>query len=126
MSSLHLRLGHDEDPFPPDPYEDKTFAILHDYLQPDTRLSLKSTANSILDLLPDNEPYSTTVYVFGGLCIELAEQIPYHHPSQLKLAELLRYIGMSTKLGKVTGSEVEMPQTVRDLTRRSQIMILRS
>lgn len=29
--------------------------------------------------------------------VELAEQIPYHHPSQLKFAQLLRYLSMSPK-----------------------------
>ena len=125
MSSLHLRLGDDEDPFAPGSYETKSFAILQDCLQPDTRLSQESTANSILDLLPENEPYPGNVWDFGGLCIELAEQIPYYHPSQLKLAELLRYIGMSTKLGKVTELEVEIPQMIRDPKCRLPITIRR-
>ena len=81
----------------------KTFHLLRDFLQPTTALTLKSTARSILDILPaDKDPYSNEVYAFSTTCIEFGEQIPYHHPSQLKLVALLEHISYSTKLGKIT------------------------
>lgn len=99
MSSLDLELE-----VPTESLAHKTFHILHDFLQPDTASTLETTAQSILDLLPENAPYGHEVWIFGETCIEVAEQIPYHHPSQLKLAALLDYIGMSPKLGKIDGS----------------------
>ena len=111
MSSLNLYLHDEKDSYPVDPYELKTFAILRDYLEPDSQLRLESTAASILNLLPEKDPnHGSEVYDFSGLCIELAEQIPYHHPSQLKLVELLAHIGMSDRLGKMSRSEIEVPR----------------
>lgn len=103
MSSLDLELE-----VPTESLAHKTFHILHDFLQPDTASTLETTAQSILDLLPENAPYGHEVWILGETCIEIAEQIPYHHPSQLKLAALLDYIGMSPKLGKIGGSATEM------------------
>lgn len=85
---------------------DKTLDFLRDFLQPTTALSLRSTACSILDVLPDKAPNSTEVWCFGETCIDLAEQIPYNHPSQVKLAALLEYLGKSTKLNTTYTLEV--------------------
>lgn len=85
---------------------DKIFQLLRGFLQPDTNMTLQSTAQSILDLLPEKDPQSTEIWSFGEICIELAEQIPYYHPSQLKLAALLEYLGKSTKLGQTDTSKV--------------------
>jgi len=87
MSSLDLKTegptGHT--------LSDNTFHLLRGFPQPDTALILESTAQSILDLLAEKDPQSTEIWSFGEICIELAEQIPYHHPSQLKLVALLEY-----------------------------------
>lgn len=77
--------------------EAKVAAILRDFLQPDTKQSLHEAAVSLLALIPDNAAEHAEVCSFGGICVELAEHIPYHHPSQLKLAQLLRYLSMSPK-----------------------------
>lgn len=102
MSSLDLKM---EDP-PGDPIPDKTFALLRDFVQPDSIMTLDFTAKSLEDLLPSNAPLSTEVWDFGESCIEVAEQIPYYHPSQLKLAGLLEYLGYSPKLGQAYPSNV--------------------
>ncbi|CAD6574896.1 MAG: hypothetical protein ASARMPRED_006969 [Alectoria sarmentosa] len=101
MSSLDLKIE-----VPTDILTHETFDILCEYLQPDTALTLASTTQSILDLLPEKAPHSTEVWSFGDTCIEVAEQIPYHHPSQLKLVGLLKYPGKSTKLGQISTSKV--------------------
>lgn len=84
----------------------KTFHLLCNFLQPDTALTLKTTAESILNLLPEEDSYSTDVSSFGNTCIDLAEQIPYHHPSQLKLADLLEYLASSMKFSQICESKV--------------------
>ncbi|KAI9762428.1 MAG: hypothetical protein M4579_000404 [Chaenotheca gracillima] len=86
---------------------DKTFAILRDFLQPDTALTLEGVAQSILDLLPEKAPHSTDVWLFGEVCIELAEQIPYGHPSQIKLTALLEHLGKFAKFTSVTHAKLK-------------------
>jgi hypothetical protein len=85
---------------------DKTFAILRDYLQPNSAMTLSSAEKSILDLLPNDDQYATDVLTFGEVCIEVVEQIPYYHPSQIKLARLLEHLGTSTKLTAVIIAKV--------------------
>ena len=79
---------------------DKNFDILSDYLQPDSSMTLQSAAQSIDSNLPGGNPQSDHIYLFSEICIEIAEQVPYHLPSQLNLAELLEYLGSSQKLGR--------------------------
>ena len=71
--------------------------ILRNFLQPKSALSLHEASESILKLIPANASHSTEVRVFGDYCIELADQIPYHHPSHLKLAHLLKRLNLSSK-----------------------------
>lgn len=72
-------------------------AILRDFLQPDTKLTVLEAAKAILVLIPANASEYAEVCSFGEICVELAEQIPYHHPSQLKLAQLLHFLSTSPK-----------------------------
>ena len=102
MYSLELKM---EEPSG-DPSLDKTFALLRDFLQPESILTLEFTARSIEDLLPEKAPLSTEIWIFGETCVDIAEQIPYHHPSHLKLAALLEYLANSPKLGQVHTSKV--------------------
>jgi hypothetical protein len=71
--------------------------ILRDVLQPDSAMSLEDAANSLLAVIPVNAPQSGEVRVFGDYCLELAEQIPYNHPSVTKLPRLLRIMNVSSK-----------------------------
>ncbi|KAI0479322.1 hypothetical protein GGR56DRAFT_634446 [Xylariaceae sp. FL0804] len=71
--------------------------ILRNFLQPDSATSLDEAAGSILKLIPPNASHSTEVRIFGDYCVELADQIPYYHPSHLKLARLLQRLNISSK-----------------------------
>lgn len=77
--------------------EARVAAILRDFLQPDTKLSLKDAAEALLVLIPTDASDYAEVFSFGEICVELAEQIPYRHPSQLKLTQLLHYVSRSPK-----------------------------
>lgn len=77
--------------------ESKVFLILRDYLQPDSKTSLESAVQSILSLIPENASMSNEVCLVGEVCLELAEQIPYHHPSQLKLVRIVEELSRSAK-----------------------------
>jgi hypothetical protein len=99
MAALNLVMkDFSDDPRKSKDLDQQAFAILRDFPQPDSRTSLNSASTSILALLPDQDPYGMPVWRLGELCIELAEQIPYSHPSQLKLVWLLQQIGPSPKL----------------------------
>lgn len=103
----------------------KTFQLLGDFLQPDTALTLESTAQLILDLLPEKAPQSTEIWSFGETCIEIAEQISYHHPSHIKLAALLEYLAKSTKLGQIDTSKVRYFEIFRHPRCRLSLTIAR-
>lgn len=79
----------------------EVFPILN-FLQPNSEPLLSSAAKSILKLLPD-APDSNEVYEFGNMVIELARQIPYHHPSHVKLARLMERVTSYTMLMKQKG-----------------------
>lgn len=89
--------------------EYSVFIILRDFLQPNTALSLESVIESLTDLLPENASGSAEVYSFGVICLDLAEQIPYHHPSHQKMARLLEYFGKSTKVNAKISQKVNDP-----------------
>ena len=111
-SHLDLRLNE------PETYSEHTkqvFSALQDYLQPKTESSLKSAATSVLTLLPKDKRESTEVWMFFELCVELAEQIPYNHPLQLKLVGLLDYLHLSPQLTSIfedTDSNVSSSQNI--------------
>lgn len=71
--------------------------LLRDYVQPGDKRSVEDIANEILAILPANGQHSTEMSAFAQLCVEIAVQIPYHHPSQMKLAYLLQYLARSPK-----------------------------
>jgi hypothetical protein len=86
--------------------EEKVFEILNDYLQPDTTSSLHSAVHSILALLPENAPLSTEVWNVGEVVLHLAKQIPYHHPSQIKLARIMEELTCSPKFASGLSEKV--------------------
>lgn len=90
--------GEDEPEAPATKYtKDKAFTILRNYLQLDTSQSEDQAAQNILVMIPD-ETSSGQIWEFGEMCFELAEQIPYNHPAQIRLTRLLERMGTSTKI----------------------------
>ena len=78
---------------------EKTFYVLRDFLQPNAAPTLESTAQTLLDLLPAEKTVgSDELMFFNNVCIDFAEQIPYCHPSQHKLAALMECLAGSAKL----------------------------
>ncbi|KAI0418391.1 hypothetical protein F5X98DRAFT_337912 [Xylaria grammica] len=77
------------------------FLILRAFLQSEPSVSFHSAASALINMLPE-DPSSTETWEVGELFLELAEQIPYNHPSHVKLARLLEHIGPSVKLGQKT------------------------
>jgi hypothetical protein len=81
-----------------DGYTDhKALGILNTFLQPTGEMCLETAANSIVDLLPAQRPWTNEALSFASLCYEVALHIPWDHPSQLKLAWLVAELGWSKK-----------------------------
>lgn len=99
MAALNLVMEEfSDDPKKAKDVDQQAFTILRDFLQPDSKTSLNSASTSVLAFLPDKDPDGSSVSLFGEVCIELAEQIPYSHPSQLKLVRLLQELSTSPKV----------------------------
>lgn len=73
------------------------FTHLSDFLQPNAEKSLWETVESISYILPD-APTSMEACITGDIILEIAEQIPWHHPSQLRLAQIAQVLTTSSKL----------------------------
>lgn len=77
--------------------DSRVFLILRSFLQPSKTKSVEETVESILELLPENAPHSNEVACVGSVIMELSGQIPYHHPSQIKLARVMEELCRSDK-----------------------------
>lgn len=94
------------DPIAPKEYDStdyKIFLVLRDFLQPSSTVSSRDASERVLDAFADRNLYLRQLY---AVCFELAEQIPYHHSSQLKLVRLMWVIGRSERHFKMTGQKV--------------------
>jgi hypothetical protein len=72
-----------------DPLSDQVFDIVRNTLQADSELPLETAVQEIGTLLPEGKPYSSEVGTFLETCYEVADQIPYFHPSMTKLTTLV-------------------------------------
>lgn len=68
------------------------FQALNDFLQPGSSVTLFEAVKKVVDVFPDGSPDFKSL---NHVATELAEQIPYHHPSQIKLVRLICYFGRS-------------------------------
>ena len=81
----------------------KRFNILKDFLQPDSKLTANHVADALLLMLPASKAGRDDENGMSAIIVDLSEQIPYHHPSQLKLAHVVQIMGTSSRLqGKRT------------------------
>lgn len=72
------------------PTDYKTFLILQDFLQPKSTTNISDAIDRLIDVFPDGD-----MRFINSVSLELAEQIPYNHPSHAKLARLLWGMGRS-------------------------------
>lgn len=77
--------------------DQRAFRILLDFLQPDSTMSLSMAYASLLQILPDPAE-GTAIRRLADECIDLARQIPYSHPAQMKLIRALQYMSASPKV----------------------------
>ena len=79
------------------------FKHLRDFLQPDTDKALWDTIDSILEIIPE-APLSSEVLIAGQISLEIAEQIPWDHPSQMRLAQVMQALATSPKISEGAGT----------------------
>ncbi|KAF7719551.1 DUF3632 domain-containing protein [Penicillium ucsense] len=96
-SPLHL-----DSPLPSDSSQEKVFAVLADYLSPESPLPLDLAVESLLKLLPASGPDSEEIYRFGEDCFEIAEMSSYKTSAHSRLAQLLEALGLSSQFTWVT------------------------
>ncbi|KFY63057.1 hypothetical protein V496_04219 [Pseudogymnoascus sp. VKM F-4515 (FW-2607)] len=74
------------------PIDYSIFLVLRDFLQPDSSVSSVDVAERVVNVFPYKyADLRQLISVF----FEIAEQIPYHHPSHLKLVKLMWLVGRS-------------------------------
>lgn len=87
----------------------RAIAILRDFIQ--GRILPSAAGDAILDLLPDHEDYIKGGAIgkaargehwgLAGFLVDMATQIPYNHPAQAKLVQLIEKICESDKVGEM-------------------------
>lgn len=97
MAFLELTIEDFSKTSEPQAVDQQAFLVLRDFLQPDSETALNVASASILNMLPEEDPKELSILSLSELCIELAEQIPYSHPSQMKLVRLLQQVAQSPK-----------------------------
>lgn len=95
-----------------DPLGDQMFDVLHDALQPDTKVYSDPAANDILGLLSEHKPSFMEVDTFNMTCIEIAEELPDDHPSMAKLLITLAFVHSDPKFMEGE-SDSSLPSTVK-------------
>lgn len=78
------------------PFNYKLFLILNDYLQPSSLTAHFEAITNIRSIFPDPDSNES----INEVCFELAEQIPYSHPSHYKLARLYWALSQSDEAGE--------------------------
>ena len=103
-------------------FERKIADIFRQYLSSDDGLSQFSAAHSIIALLPDpsqSDGEWLELSILWEICLATAEQIPYYHDGQLKLARLLmvlRNSPMTSLTGRVVSKMLSLLVTAKSLT----------
>jgi hypothetical protein len=81
--------------------------IVQDFLQPDSTMSVEEAIGRIIEVHASYD-CNPLYYAIGPFCATIAAQIPYSHPSQLKLARLVWLLGRSPeRLKKLTPKVLE-------------------
>jgi hypothetical protein len=86
----------------------KAFGILTRYLEPGSDLSDEQATELLYDILPspENKELSSQPAMLGCVRHDIAKQIPYHHPSQIRLLNLFKRLGKTDKMTLLSPHEV--------------------
>ncbi|KAL3478858.1 hypothetical protein BJX99DRAFT_256065 [Aspergillus californicus] len=92
----------------------KQFCVLQQYLEPGASgdLSVEDAARLLYQMLPRKREGLEQEHYFSGSLLKVAEQIPYSHPAQDKLVELVGILARTDRLNirtDVNGYEYYSP-----------------
>ncbi|KAJ8612787.1 hypothetical protein MRB53_037258 [Persea americana] len=73
-----------------------------------THKDIELTVSQLVSLIPQGKPYSIEMSGLVGSCFEIAEQIPYTHPSMIKLVTLIDLCLKSSHFDQVDGHAVSV------------------
>lgn len=106
MSDLNLEFIYDDglaDEGPALFSSKRSFVIVQRYFKND--ISVQQAAKVMTDMLPDDEQRASRkadVGHFGAFLCLTAEQIPFRHPAQTRLVQLIQHLALSPKLSGQT------------------------
>ena len=92
MAILNLTYEYFDTPDNDMRFDSEVCSILRRFLQPSRTKSVQQTVKSIIKLLPDDASASNELMSINPVILNLADQIPYHHPSHIKLARVVEEI----------------------------------
>lgn len=78
----------------------KAFGILTRYLEPGSDLSDEQATELLYEILPspDDKKLSGQPDMLGCVLLDIAKQIPYHHPSQIRLLNIFKHLGKTDRM----------------------------
>jgi hypothetical protein len=78
----------------------KAFCVLRRFLEPVGDLSIEQATALLHDMLPTRkeEHLGGQPSMFACVLLDVARQIPYAHPAQIQLVQLVRKLGKSDRL----------------------------
>lgn len=112
MASLNLTFDETDIDLTPDRngYSDlNAFRVLKRYLEPDGDLSMKQATKLLHEMLPSKEKKRGNIGqpdLFSIVFLDVAAQIPYHHPAQVRFVRLIKYLSASDRVNALASTEV--------------------
>lgn len=94
-------------------YEYRVFVIVENFLQPHSKISLEEASDSVIGIFPVGHLDLSPI---NSVCLELAEQIPYTHPSLVKLSRLLWMVGRNKRRIISSGQKVHILHLTSEIT----------
>lgn len=78
----------------------KAFGILTRYLEPGSDLSEEQATELLYEILPkaDDKKLAGQPDMLGCVLLDIAKQIPYYHPSQIRLLKLFKHLGKTDRM----------------------------
>jgi hypothetical protein len=112
MAALNLEFDEADTDLTPDAngYSDlNAFRVLKRYLEPDGDLNMYQAAKLLYKMLASTEEERGNIDqpdLFSCVFLDVAQQIPYHHPAQMRFVRLIKYLAASDRVNARSSMEV--------------------
>lgn len=103
MAALNLKIDEeDRDKTEVAGYSDwNAFRVLKRYLEPYGDLNMNQATKLLNDMLPSEQGKRHNPDrpdLFSYVFLEVAQQIPYHHPAQIRFVRLIKHLAASDRV----------------------------